>query len=269
MTISFLNLDLDAFLNDVANWVSDDGRRDAAFYKPWSETDLRIFLEAQCGLSASHRVLGRFVVHHDHAFDFWKELVAKHQTQIDLVHVDAHADLGLGDASWAHIVSEWLHLPPDQRTDPPRGSAFLNAGSYVAYALAARWLASMTYVHHPKYGGKDIPCIYFENNNSEPPNRIQLKAFNPPVMEGYMRSPNYHELTAQHASKLEPFVPLTKVATPDFKADSSFEYALVCQSPGFTPATSDALIAVFSDYIDFERPPEEVIAETPLKPSTD
>jgi hypothetical protein len=55
-----------------------------------------------------------------------------------LVHVDAHADLGLGDASWVHIVSELLRLPVAQRSDPPRGSRFLNAGSYIAYALAAR-----------------------------------------------------------------------------------------------------------------------------------
>jgi hypothetical protein len=57
----------------------------------------------------AHRIPGRFVVHHDEAFDFWRELVAKHHTQIDLVHIDAHADLGLGDdSSWVHIVSELL-----------------------------------------------------------------------------------------------------------------------------------------------------------------
>lgn len=270
MGISFLNLDLDAFLDDVALWVSGDDRRDAEHYKPWSEAELRAFLEKQCHLTSSHRVPGRFVVHHDKAFDFWKELVAKHQTQIDLVHVDAHADLGLGDCSWVDIVSCVLHLPPEQRTDPPRGSAFLNLGSYVAYAVAARWLASLTYVHHSMYGGKDIPLAYFENNNSDPPNGIQLKAFDPAVMAKYKNgSLDYDDLTAQHASKLEPLVPLTKVAIPDFKAERSFQYALVCQSPGFTPVASDGLIPIFADYIDFERPPEEVIAETPLKPSMD
>jgi hypothetical protein len=268
MSISFLNLDLDAFLSDVAHSVSGDERCDPDFYKPLGETGLRTFLEEQCHLSPLRRVPGRFVVHHDGAFDYWKELVAKHRTQIDLIHVDAHADLGMGDASWFHIVSEHLFLPPEERCDPPRGSSCLNLGSYIAYALAARWIASVTYVHHPMYGGKDIPPVYFENNNSDPPNGIQLKAFDPAVIAIYKKGAlDYDDLTAQHASKLEPLVPLTKVAVPDFHANRPFQYALLCQSPGFTPETADALIPIFAEYIDFERPPEDVIAENILRRS--
>jgi hypothetical protein len=206
MSISFLNLDLDAFLTDVAHWVSGDERRDADFYKPWSETELRAFLEKQCHLTPLRRIPGRFVVHHDGAFDYWKELVEKHRTQIDLIHVDAHADLGLGDASWFHIVSELLHLPPDQRGNPPRGSRYLNAGSYIAYALAARWIASMTYVYHPE-AGDDLPSIYFENNDAMPPSRIQLKGFDQHVMTKYLRHAERGLPTPQEASKIELFIP--------------------------------------------------------------
>jgi hypothetical protein len=156
MSISFLNLDLDAFLDRVETWKSGDQRLDPKYYKPWTEAEVRAFLENQCHLSTSHRIPGRFVEHD--AFYYWRELAAKHRTQIDLVHVDAHADLGLGDASWVHVVSELLSLPVDQRSDPPRGSGFLNLGSYIASALAARWIASKTYVHHREYGG-DIPWI--------------------------------------------------------------------------------------------------------------
>jgi hypothetical protein len=85
MTISFLNLDLDMFLNIVAHWIVGDERRDADYYKPWGEAQVRAFLEKQCHLTTSRRVPGRFVIHHDQAFDFWRELVARHQTQIDLV----------------------------------------------------------------------------------------------------------------------------------------------------------------------------------------
>jgi hypothetical protein len=248
MTIPFLNLDLDAFLNNVAQWISGDQRRDADHYKPWSEAEVRAFLENQCHLTTSCRVPGRFFVHHDQAFDFWRELVARHQTQIDLVHVDAHADLGLGDASWVHVVSELLSLPVDQRSDPPRGSRFLNAGSYIAYALAARWIASMTYVHHPKEGD-DMPWIYFEHNNATPPNRIQLKAYEKHVITKF----TVDLPTAEEAIAFEPVVPFTKVSILDFEADRSFQYAALCQSPGFTPATSDELIPIFKDYIDFKE----------------
>jgi hypothetical protein len=244
VSISFLNLDLDAFLNTVAHWIAGDERPDADHYKPWSEAEVRAFLENQCHLTTSRRVPGRFFVHHDQAFDFWRELVASHQMQIDLVHVDAHADLGLGDASWVHVVSKLLRLPVDQRSDPPRGSRFLNAGSYIAYALAARWIASMTYVHHPEEGN-DMPPIYFEQNNATPPNRIQLKAYEKHVLF------RVDFPTAEEAIAFEPVVPFTKMSILDFEADRSFQYAALCQSPGFTPATSDALIPVFKEYIDF------------------
>jgi hypothetical protein len=120
MSISFLNLDLDAFLDRVVHWVSGDERREADSYKPWSEAELRAFLENQCHLSPSHRVPGRFVVHHDRAFDFWKELVARHRAQIDLVHVDAHADLGLGDASWVHVADRAVGGVSQKRTHANR-----------------------------------------------------------------------------------------------------------------------------------------------------
>jgi hypothetical protein len=105
VSISFLNLDLDAFLNDLAYWVSGHERRDPKHYKPWTEAEVRSFLEKQCHLSTSRPIPGRFVVHHDYAFYYWKELTAKHRTQIDLVHVDAHGDFGLGDSSWVNIIT--------------------------------------------------------------------------------------------------------------------------------------------------------------------
>jgi len=258
MSISFLNLDLDAFLSDVADWIAGDDRRDES-YKPWREEELRAFLEGQCHLTRSRPVPGRFVVHHDRAFDYWKELVARHQTQINLVHVDAHADMGQGERSWVHVVSKLLYLPPDQRTDPPRGSAFLSAGSYVAYALAARWISSLVYVYHPQTGGRDIPAVYFENNDASPPNRIQLKAYE---KDGLLRT---HPPPINDAVNFEPIVPFTKVAITDFRSHAPFQYALLCQSPGFTPAAADALIPIFDEYIEFDRPWQQVIAETPLK----
>jgi hypothetical protein len=259
MSISFLNLDLDAFLSDVADSIAGDDRRDDS-YKPWREEELRAFLERQCHLTRSCPVPGRFVVHHDRAFDYWKELVARHKTQINLVHVDAHADMGQGERSWVHVVSELLYLPPDQRTDPPRASTFLSAGSYVAYALAARWIASMVYVHHPNYRGADAPALYFENNDASPPNRIQLKAYK---KDGLFRT---YPPPIKDAVSFEPIVPFTKVAIADFHySDAPFQYALLCQSPGFTPAAADALIPIFDEYIEFDRPWQQVIAETPLK----
>jgi UPF0489 domain len=246
MTIPFLNLDLDAFLNDVADWISGDERRDPKQYKPWTEAEVRSFLEKQCHLSTSRRIPGRCVVHHDEAFYFWRDLVATHQTQIDLVHVDAHADLGMGDASWVNVITHVLHLPVEQRTDPRQGFGNLNLGSYIAYALAARWIASMIYVHHP-HSGNDIPWIYFENNDPSVSGHLQLKAYSKDFKPGSVYPPPSNEATS-----FEPIVPLRRVPITQFQADKPFQYVLLAQSPGFTPPTSDALIPIFRDYIDFE-----------------
>jgi hypothetical protein len=232
VSISFLNLDLDAFLNDLAHWVSGHERRDPKHYKPWTEAEVRSFLEKQCHLSTSRPIPGRFVVHHDYAFYYWKELTAKHRTQIDLVHVDAHGDFGLGDSSWVNIITHVLHLPVEKRTDPLRGTANLNPGSYIAYALAARWIASMIYVHHPKYG-RDIPTIYFENNESSPSNRLQLKAYTADIISRLETGDWPPPVLA--AASFEPAVPLKQVPITQFEADKPFQYALLAQSPGFTP----------------------------------
>jgi hypothetical protein len=229
MTISFLNLDLDALLDRVENWTSGDQRLDPEHYKPWTEVEVRAFLERQCHLSTSRRIPGRSVVHHDDAFYYWKELTAKHRTQIDLVHVDAHADFGLGDASWINVITHVLHLPVEQRTDPWRSTANLNPGSYITYALAARWIASMIYVHHP-HAGNDIPWIYFEDNDPSVSGHIQLKAYSKDFKAGSVYPP-----PADEATNLEPIVPLKQLPITQFEANKPFQYALLAQSPGFTP----------------------------------
>ena len=53
-----LDLDLDFFLNGVAYFKDDDGKRlDSKFYKPWSQSQVRSFLEQKCGLSSPFLVL--------------------------------------------------------------------------------------------------------------------------------------------------------------------------------------------------------------------
>jgi hypothetical protein len=202
------------------------------------------------------RISGRFVVHHHDAFYFWRELVEKHRTKIDLIHVDAHADFGLGDSSWVNVVTHVLNLPVTERADPLQIT--LNAGNYIAYALGARWIASMVYVYHP-HAGNDLPHIYFEDNDCSPPHRIQLKAYKADVTKAGDWPP-----PATEAVSFEPAVPFKKVPMTAFKTNKPLQYALLAQSPGFTPAASDALIPIFGEYIDFERAPETVIAKTKI-----
>ena len=94
-----LNIDLDFFLNDIAYFSHDKIRLSSDEYRPWSEIELRFFLEHNCGLSQP--IPGKIIVHHHDAFPFWRSLIEKNQLNypFELVHIDGHADLGLGDGA--------------------------------------------------------------------------------------------------------------------------------------------------------------------------
>lgn len=138
-----LDIDLDFFVSDIAHFVSDNGKRlNDDYYKIWDEKSVRKFLEKKCGLSRSKPVKGRLIRHHDEAYYyFWRELISNNKLKVpfDIVHVDAHADLGLGDASWVYILSDLLRLPPEERINPKTtGLDGLSYGNYLAFAIANR-----------------------------------------------------------------------------------------------------------------------------------
>lgn len=110
----FLDIDLDAFLNHVAHWP-EGGRLDAESFHPWAEDRLREFMERQCGLSRSAPIDGWFVTNHDGAFDVMRNIVEGGSGPLEVVHVDAHADLGMGDPSWVDMIKR---VGRDQRPDP-------------------------------------------------------------------------------------------------------------------------------------------------------
>ena len=67
---------------------------------------MRTVLEDHCGLDRARPVPGRLVTDHFEAFLFWQELVRCGALDIpfDVVHVDAHADLGSGDAGYVYLM---------------------------------------------------------------------------------------------------------------------------------------------------------------------
>ena len=79
----------------------------------WTEREVRDFLENNLGLSKGNKIRGRVVAGHNESLFFWRELIEKGEltTPFDVIHVDSHADLGLGYRSWAHILDYLLKLP--------------------------------------------------------------------------------------------------------------------------------------------------------------
>ncbi|WP_338869484.1 UPF0489 family protein [Myxococcus stipitatus] len=251
MSSRFLNIDLDFFLDGIAYWP-EGGRLSSEHYKPWSRDEVREFLERRCLLKPRGKIPGRLAKNHDAAFDYWEEL--RHQSEtlfpLELVHVDAHADLGLGDASWRHIMEDVLRLPVSERPKAERGPHRLSLASYVAYAVACRWIKSIEYIHPPG-GGDDLQSFLFREF-SPSGGWLELKCFAREDVGAALRSGNVvKHLRAVQPISVEPSVPFRAVRAERWVASTPFDRAFLCQSPDYTPETSDALLGVFADYIDF------------------
>ena len=115
-----LDLDMDYFMTEIASITfSCEERLDEEYYgdSVWTEEEVRQFLEQNLGLSKNRKIPGRIVTGHIEALIFWKELINSKMLSdpFDVVHVDSHADLGLGDASWSFLQSEFLTHTIDSR----------------------------------------------------------------------------------------------------------------------------------------------------------
>jgi hypothetical protein len=73
------------------------------------------FLTKRCRLDAPRP--GFVVERHNELFYLWGDAIKAGQmaSPFEVVHVDAHADLGLGDASYAYVMGELAFEPIEHR----------------------------------------------------------------------------------------------------------------------------------------------------------
>ena len=155
-----LDLDLDFFLCGTAHYVdSADQPPDADENPPWLFDIAITFLAERCLLK--RRRPGFVVEHHNELFYRWGEAFEAGQMSkpLEVVHVDAHADLGLGDSSYIYLMRELAFEPietryeilrgrrPDSRSEMlDLGNYALTDGNWLMFALACGWLSNLTYV---------------------------------------------------------------------------------------------------------------------------
>lgn len=247
----FLDLDLDAFLGNVKHWGQGKRRPSVKAYPIWTEPELVSFLENQCGLRTNARIPGRYAEEHAAAFGYFGEQMAHGASQLDVTHVDGHADLGMGEPSWVHLLTEQVQMPVAARGNPPTGRRYCTSGCYLAYAVAARWLSSITYVF-PARWGNDVPAFFMLNNDLNS-GRLQLKGFTRAYFEATKYACDFNRVfSAANATHLEPDIPFQKIEITQYRASLPFERAFLCRSRIFTPKAADRLIPIFCRYIDFD-----------------
>ena len=106
--MKLLDLDMDYFMENIAIGITESREErlseDEYGYCVWSEQRIRSFLEDNLGLSKDRKIKGRIVTGHNEALFFWQELITKEslETPFEVVHIDSHADLGLG---YIHLLA--------------------------------------------------------------------------------------------------------------------------------------------------------------------
>lgn len=246
-----LDLDLDFFVDGVAHdRAADAGRLDGEDYPPWSTADALAFLKDGCNLTK--KLPGFVVEHHGELFPLWRDAIAagKLTPPFEVVHVDAHADLGLGDSSYVYLLTSLLFEEPEDRSFPTVGDSGLNDGSWLTFAVASRWINNLTYVY-----------------NGEGPRASDI---HPYVMEGFVTHGAHIELAAMDRAELdkvmhmsstppvvhhlEPKVPFRSVPWRTFQAAGEFDVVCLARSPSFTPAESDILFDEIRERFIDEKP---------------
>lgn len=240
-----LDLDLDFFLNDVPYYRSArDGRLDNNTIRAWPADSVDSFLRDRCCLDVDFPICGRFVTDHHEVFHVWRELIETESLTVpfEVVHIDSHADLGVGDTGYVYLMTDILHRQICERHHPEIGSNRMDCGNYLAFALACRWINKVTYVPNPN-GRSDLFEYYFQNGNSQT-GVIQFKA----VSTHCSKNPLWLEDTIAMEST-EPDISFQIVAMNDFVDNGTFDFFSICKSPSFTPPESDNLIPVIRRYL--------------------
>ena len=241
-----LDLDLDFFLDSIALDQSSSGARlSEDDFKPWSGDKVREFLEGQCGLSTRRRILGKYVTHHHEAFYWWRDLIrdGKLAKPFEVVHVDAHADLGAGTFGYSkcYVGFDLMHKPMEERESPEEGGLTMNAGNYLLVAIACRWLNKLVYVMHPDNRLEDCEEWLFLDGDDE---AVAISL--PKLQKPKVAIPG----VPLQVIKREPPVEFAPVRGSTFHDDGSFDFVVLCQSPGFTPQSSDLLVPLIKEYMD-------------------
>lgn len=187
---------------------------------------------------------GAAVKEHDEVFHVWRNLIEQQGLTVSfhVTHLDAHADLGLGDSGYVYLMTELLHQPIEVRAHPYDGRGGMGPGNFLAFAIANRWLSDLTYVYIPG-GGSDLLALHMEDYDPNA-DRIQLKAIDPEDESKLTSSIKPEPI------ELEPAIPIRTIRAEDFATEESFDLIFLARSPAFTPPTSDELYdAIRETYI--------------------
>lgn len=244
-----LDIDLDFFLYRTAySFDVDGGRLDPNDFPPWSIEDSLAFLTEKCGLS--RKLPGYVAEFHDEVFYWWGEAIesGRMSAPLDVVHVDAHADLGIGDSGFMYLMGELAFAPIEGRYEilkerklPTReqrlelSNRSLNDGNWLMFAIACGWIENLTYVSNSSgkttQGARliDVPKYLLRD--------FDLNATELQIVATYDRSFGIDFPCAVDGA--DPPLPFRAKTFGEFRTSRPFDMVFLTRSPDYTPAEAD------------------------------
>lgn len=254
-----LDIDMDYFLDDIPTSISTSctERVDENYYKPWNRESVIKFLENNLGLSKDNKIKGKIVTHHHEALYYWRNLIkeSKLKFPFEVIHVDSHADLGIGHPSWTFIFEKLLGIDVYKRSNIENYKnefeeyELPDIGDYLLFAIAFRWISKLTYIYNPIENGDDY-YLYIMKNFNDKSGKIQL-----PYNNRYSATECNNGARALReylsTSILEPEVEFNRIKNIDnVKYDGDFDFITFCISPNYTPKSADFIIDIIREYIE-------------------
>ncbi len=236
-----LDIDLDIFVSPINDRHSSSRLRDEEC-ELTSDDAIDYFLMHKCGLSSSAPKPGAVFEEHDELFDVLKSLIESNQLadSFELVHVDAHADLGFGQwPPFEYLLTDLMHRPVHERTSPARGPKGLNRGTVLLFIAACEWISKLYYVHHPD-DGEDVPTLLLDWSNDS--DRCSLH-----VPRCSMEDINASKLPFLDWNVLSKrcsrgtLIPIESSTIVTYCGPEEFDFVFLTRSPGFTPPKADAV----------------------------
>jgi hypothetical protein len=243
-----LDIDLDFFLDRIFNSDHEPrGRLDPDLFRVDPIPVALDYLHDRCCVPRDATTPGSVCEHHVDVWFEWRRMIrdGSLRAPFEVIHVDAHADMGLGNNSCLYIAEDLLARPVDQRRVPVgRDTWCVRDNNFIAYALATRWIGRLTYVTHPACQD-DVQWLHMKDFDTRS-GFVQMKRFRPGFTEGLDHFLDVKQLPFQP----EPEIPMTQVRRKDYQAETAPDFIFLARSPNYTPNTADLLFDEISHLIE-------------------
>lgn len=221
-----LDIDMDFFLTGPCELAPLGKRPPEGEAQPWTEAEVRAFLENNCGLSKEKPIPGAVFETHDMALTYWQENCT---FPMHVTHIDTHSDLGIGKPGPGFVLESVITRKPGNRGTI--GEYYekkqLDEANYLLFAVAFRWISSLDNVRNPN-SRPDIPSFCRENS-------LKLESSVGRILP--MLNHN------------EPEIPFNIYNDWHSFKSTGYDHATMAISPRYSPASADFIIDIFKEYI--------------------